>query len=105
MFIELDRNSRIPLNNQLYDAITTRILKGELVAGKRLPSTRELADRLGIARNTVIEIMNNWLQKPILRHTTGKGLLSPRDMTGLLLMMLSLQWKKAASASAGTVVT
>lgn len=73
MFIELDRNSRIPIKKQLYDAITTRILKGELVAGERLPSTRELADRLGIARNTVIEIYEQLAAEAYLEAHHGKG--------------------------------
>ena len=73
MFIELDKNSGIPIKKQLYDAITIKILKGELAKGERLPSTRELAGMLGIARNTVIEIYEQLAAEAYLEAYQGKG--------------------------------
>ena len=73
MFIELDRNSGVPVKKQLYDAITSKILKGELAKGEKLPSTRELAGRLGIARNTVIEIYEQLMAEAYLDACHGKG--------------------------------
>lgn len=73
MFVVLDRNGAIPLKKQLYDAITAKILKGELVKGDKLPSTRELADKLGIARNTVIEIYEQLISEAYLETAYGKG--------------------------------
>lgn len=73
MFVVLDKNSGIPIRKQLYDAITFKILKRELAEGDRLPSTRELADKLGIARNTVIEIYEQLISEGYLKAVYGKG--------------------------------
>ena len=73
MFIELDKNSGVPVKKQLYDAITSKILKRELAKGERLPSTRELAGRLGIARNTVIEIYDQLTAEGYLEAYHGRG--------------------------------
>lgn len=73
MFVALDRNSGIPVRKQLYDAITLKILKGELAVGDKLPSTRELAGELGIARNTVVEIYEQLISEGYLETTHGSG--------------------------------
>lgn len=73
MFIQLDRNGGIPIRKQLYDALTGKILSGALAHGDRLPSTRELAAALGIARNTVIEIYEQLVSEAYLTAASGKG--------------------------------
>lgn len=73
MFVILDRNSDIPVRKQLYDAITQKILKKELAEGDKLPSTRELAQELGIARNTVVEIYEQLISEGYLETVHGKG--------------------------------
>ena len=73
MYIELDRNSGIPVKKQLYDAITLKILQGELVKGEKLPSTRELANQLNIARNSVIEIYEQLASEAYLETIGGRG--------------------------------
>lgn len=73
MFIELNRNSGIPVKKQLYDAITSKILQGELAKGEKLPSTRELSYQLNIARNSVIEIYDQLISEAYLETVSGKG--------------------------------
>jgi GntR family transcriptional regulator/MocR family aminotransferase len=41
------------LAGQLYQALRERILDGRLQGATRLPSSRELAELLGVSRNTV----------------------------------------------------
>jgi GntR family transcriptional regulator len=53
MRIWLARNREIPLREQLVAQTVLAILCGDLRAGQRLPSTRELARRLRIHLNTV----------------------------------------------------
>ena len=43
-----------PLYRQIYDKLRERILSGELAGGKRLPSSRDLADQLDVSRNVVL---------------------------------------------------
>ncbi len=54
LFIPLDPASAIPLYRQLYAGIRESILAGRLQAGAGLPSSRSLAEELGVSRNTVI---------------------------------------------------
>ncbi|GJD49989.1 HTH-type transcriptional regulatory protein GabR [Methylobacterium crusticola] len=51
--IRLDRAARVPLANQIHGAIAAAIREGRLEPGARLPSWRDLAARLGVARGTV----------------------------------------------------
>lgn len=54
--ITIDRNSELSVAKQLYRQIRKKILTGQLPAGARLPATRNLANQLNIARNTVVEV-------------------------------------------------
>src|SRR5579859_2036629 len=51
--IALDRASGPPLTEQIAAAIRAAIFDGRLAAGARLPSWRDLAAQLGVARGTV----------------------------------------------------
>src|SRR5581483_860712 len=44
-----------PLHRRAYRALRDAILAGRLAPAARLPSTRELADELGVSRNTVLQ--------------------------------------------------
>ncbi|MFF5990086.1 MocR-like pyridoxine biosynthesis transcription factor PdxR [Prauserella flavalba] len=48
--VRLDRDSTVPLAVQLADALRESAATGHLRGGDRLPSTRALADRLGVSR-------------------------------------------------------
>lgn len=52
--VYLDPDSSKKLYEQIYEYIVTEIRKGKLLCGERLPSTRSLADSLGISRSTAI---------------------------------------------------
>ena len=73
MFVEIDRNSTISIKKQLYDALTYKILNKELPSGHRMPSSRQLADQLNIARNTVTEIYDQLVAESYLNTYQGKG--------------------------------
>lgn len=51
--IALDRRHRRSLTEQIHDSIATAIREGHLYEGARLPSWRDLATQLGVARGTV----------------------------------------------------
>ncbi|WP_029288869.1 GntR family transcriptional regulator [Cellulomonas sp. HZM] len=53
MIVEVDPESAVPVYEQLRAQIERLVLSGELTAGVRLPSIRQLAADLGIARGTV----------------------------------------------------
>jgi DNA-binding transcriptional regulator YhcF (GntR family) len=53
--LALKRNSGVPLYLQIARALATAIRSGQLRDGGRLPSTRVLAEELGVSRNTVVQ--------------------------------------------------
>src|ERR1041384_2166472 len=59
VFTALDRSSATALHRQLYNHLRDAILSGRLSAGTRLPSTRELAHELNLARNTVLNAFDH----------------------------------------------
>lgn len=53
MLLKLDHNRHMPKSLQILEQIRQRIDGGALRAGERLPSTRHLAEQLGVHRSTV----------------------------------------------------
>ncbi|NND44253.1 MAG: PLP-dependent aminotransferase family protein [Xanthomonadales bacterium] len=52
--IYLDPDSKLSLQGQIRQKLVDAILHGVFPAGTRLPSSRKLAEQLGVARNTVV---------------------------------------------------
>jgi len=71
--IVLDRNSRVTLHRQLYQALRDAIGKGDLPAGSLLPSTRWLARRLSVSRNTVLNAYEALASEGIVDGRIGSG--------------------------------
>ena len=78
--IEMDRSSTVALHRQLYDRLRKAILSGELAAGTRLPSTRELARELNVARNTVVNAFDQLYAESYLEARTGDGTYVSRQL-------------------------
>ena len=55
MHMELDRRSPVSLARQIFENIRKDIIGNRLPAGEQLPSTRRLAEMLGVSRNTATE--------------------------------------------------
>ncbi|HLZ59717.1 MAG TPA: PLP-dependent aminotransferase family protein [Ktedonosporobacter sp.] len=58
---------------QIYEQIRLAILQGDLLAGERLPSTRELAAELRVARSMLVEIYDQLLIEGYLTSQGGSG--------------------------------
>jgi GntR family transcriptional regulator/MocR family aminotransferase len=71
--VSLDAESSVPLHRQIYDGLRHAILDGQLKAGMRLPSTREMAAELGVSRNTVMNAFEQLLAEGYLQGRTGSG--------------------------------
>jgi len=54
MHIQIDKNAPVPLYRQIVAEVRRLIDAGLLAAGTRLPSSRELAEKLGISRKTIL---------------------------------------------------
>lgn len=69
----INKNSTASIYQQLVDQVTQTIQNAELTAGERLPTVRELADQLGIARGTVKHAYEALEHKGFIKMTRGKG--------------------------------
>jgi GntR family transcriptional regulator / MocR family aminotransferase len=73
LFVRLDPRSREPLQAQVYASIRRAILDGELRPGARLPSSRALADDLGISRTTTVLAFDQLAAEGYLTARSGSG--------------------------------
>lgn len=62
-----------PLYQQLYLHLRTAILSGELPGGRKLPSTRALADELAVSRNTVLNAYEQLTAEGYVEGMEGSG--------------------------------
>jgi len=69
----LSQRDPMPLHRQLYEAMRRAILDGKLLAGDRLPSSRELTQDLKLSRNTVVAALNQLAVEGYLVSRVGSG--------------------------------
>jgi GntR family transcriptional regulator/MocR family aminotransferase len=55
LLVEIDRGDAAPMHAQLERELRSAVRDGRLAAGAPLPSTRALADQLGVSRGVVVE--------------------------------------------------
>ncbi|WP_159884986.1 MocR-like pyridoxine biosynthesis transcription factor PdxR [Paenibacillus puerhi] len=68
-----DRESGVPLYQQIADDLEKRIAYGEFPPGSLLPSERKLADQLGVNRSTVILAYSELRSLGIIESQMGSG--------------------------------
>lgn len=69
----LDKTSSQPLYEQIKQYILARIDSGEYASHKKLPSERQLSNRLGVSRLTVSKAVKQLIQDGLLYTQIGKG--------------------------------
>lgn len=73
LMYNIDLQSRTPIYEQLYKKVAELILKGELKAGEKLPSVRELAKELGVNPNTVSKAFQLLERDKVIYSLAGRG--------------------------------
>ena len=73
MKLTIQKDAGMPLYLQIKDQLKKQIEKGLLAPGERLPTERELAEELGISRNTVSMAFEELKQEGDLIVGQGKG--------------------------------
>jgi GntR family transcriptional regulator len=73
MKVSINRESPIPLHDQLVTQISLLIAAGVLAPGQRLPSVRDLAGRLDVHRNTVMAVYNTLESYGVVTIKAGSG--------------------------------
>ena len=71
--IELDRDAALPIAEQLVEQLRYHLAAGRYRTGERLPSTRVLADRLGISFHTVRKAYQKLEGEGLLESRIGGG--------------------------------
>ncbi len=71
--IAIDRKGEKPLHRQIYDAFRAMILDRRLPPGQQIPSTRALADELGISRIPVLGAYAQLLAEGYIESRSGAG--------------------------------
>lgn len=73
MDIEIDKKSGIPLYLQIKHQIKKLLENGQLQAGDKLPTERELSEKLEVSRNTVSMAYRELVLENLIQSIPGKG--------------------------------
>jgi GntR family transcriptional regulator/MocR family aminotransferase len=65
---QLERGSRTPLTRQIYMQVRSAVLSGALCPGTRVPSSRAMASKLGVARASVVSAYEQLLAEGYVAH-------------------------------------
>ena len=77
---QVDRDNGTPLFRQVYLQVRAAILSRTLPPGRKLPSTRALAARLGLARASVVSAYEQLLAEGYLAGKVGSGTYISSDL-------------------------
>lgn len=67
------RNPAMPAYQWLYGTLRAEILEGRLRPGTRLPGTRELAERYGLSRGTILNAFDHLKSEGYIEGSVGSG--------------------------------
>jgi GntR family transcriptional regulator / MocR family aminotransferase len=71
--VPLEESSSTPLYYQVYQRLRAAILLGQLSPGTRLPSTRQMANDLGVSRNTMMSAFDQLIAEGYVEGRVGAG--------------------------------
>ena len=78
--IQVSLVGRRHLTLEIHRQLRTAILDGRLRAGDRLPATRELAERLAVARTTVMAVYDRLMSEGFTESHVGRGTFVAGDL-------------------------
>ncbi|WP_028549625.1 MocR-like pyridoxine biosynthesis transcription factor PdxR [Paenibacillus sp. UNC451MF] len=73
MWFSIEKNTKVPMFRQVFEAFRGAILCGRLQSGHKLPSTRELAAELQVSRNVILEAYELLLAEGYITGRHGAG--------------------------------
>jgi GntR family transcriptional regulator len=71
---EVDKNESVALYEQVAAEIRRAIADGEAAPGERLPSAIDLAEVIGVNKNTVMRALHILRDEGLLDFTRGRGI-------------------------------
>lgn len=88
-------NADLPLYRQIYEAIRRAILSGTFASKMRLPSSRHLAETLGVSRITVVNAYEQLFAEGYLEGKPGSGTFVAAKLPDDLLQTTNLKSGKS----------
>lgn len=73
MDIRIKSGTDTPIYQQIVDAVQEQITSGALAEGQKLPTVRQLADQMGLAKGTIKRAYDELERCGAIRMTQGKG--------------------------------
>ena len=71
--IAINRKSKIPYYQQLYEILRQKIIRQEWKPGDLIPGESELMDTYQVSRNTVRDVMDMLVNEGLIYRKQGKG--------------------------------
>jgi len=82
---QLDRASTVPIFRQIYMQVRTGVLAGSLAPGAALPSTRLMAEKLAVARASVVAAYQQLLAEGYITGRSRSGTYVSEELAGVVL--------------------
>lgn len=83
--VSINGSSQDSLTKQLYEQLRLTILSGSVAPGTRLPSSRDLAEQLGLSRNTIMAAYEQLVAEAYLESRVGAGTFVVQDLPDAFL--------------------
>jgi DNA-binding transcriptional MocR family regulator len=99
----LNRDSETPVYQQIVGQIRARIASGELAPGDKLPPSRELAESLGVNRNTIASAYDELVKSGDVRSHVGQGTFVAAGSPEFPRSPLQFRFSRAVEAAADRV--
>jgi GntR family transcriptional regulator/MocR family aminotransferase len=80
LLVRIDPKARASLQQQIYDGLRRAIVDGVLAPGARVPSSRALAQDLGVSRTTTLLALEQLLSEAYLAAHHGSGTFVAREL-------------------------
>lgn len=98
--LALDAASAVPLHRQIGRQIRAAILERRLAPGLKLPSSRQMAVELGVARGTILQAMDQLVAEGYLVAQPGSGLSVAANLPDEMLVSPNVDKPRVAPAAA-----
>lgn len=69
----INRQSKLPLYQQLYEVLRGNITRGEWKPGDQIPAEGELIEQYGVSRITVRQVLDMLVQEGLIYRQRGRG--------------------------------
>lgn len=74
MFVDsINRRSKIPFYQQLYEILRGKIVNGDWMPGDMIPPESELIEQYQVSRNTVRQVLDLLVQEGLIYRQRGRG--------------------------------